>query len=309
MGIKARFKTFATRPELKELRFTLNMIKKSPLSLIGMGIVLFFALIAIFAPVIAPPLPGRDPYIIPREGFSRTPKPPSENHIFGLAQGGYDIFYGCIWGTRTAFYVGLTVIVCATLIGIVLGSISGYYGGIIDEVLMRITDVFFALPGLILAMAFAVAFGPSLDSVIKALILVWWPTYARLVRSEVLRIKNLEYVEAAKAGGCSDFRVIVRHILPNAIFPILVVASLDTGSVVLEAATLSFLGIGAPYGYADWGQMVSFSRNWIVGLPGNPYAYWYTFVIPGIFIFMFVLGWSLLGDAFRDILDPMIRRR
>lgn len=285
------------------------MIKKSPLSIVGLGIVLFFVTVAILAPIIAPPLPGRDPYMIPREGFSPIPRPPSENHIFGLAQGQYDIFYGCVWGTRTAFYISITVVAFTSAAGIILGSISGYYGGIVDEVLMRITDVIFALPGLIVAMALVLAFGASLDSIIKALVVVGWPSYARLMRSEVIRIREEDYVEAAKAVGGSDFRVITRHILPNAIFPVLIMASLDTGGTVLSAAALSFLGLGEPIGYADWGQMISFSRNWIIGSPGNPYEYWYTFIIPGVFIFAFVLGWSLLGDAFRDILDPTIRRR
>jgi peptide/nickel transport system permease protein len=158
-------------------------------------------------------------------------------------------------------------------------------------------------------MAFVTAFGASLDSVMKALILVWWPSYARLIRAEVLTVREEDYVEAAKSIGSSDFRIIVKHVLPNSIYPILVMASLDMGAVVLVAAALSFLGLGAPVGYADWGQMASFSRNWIVGPPGEPLAYWYTVVIPGLFIFFFVLGWNLLGDAFRDILDPKLRRR
>lgn len=296
-------------PALKELKFTIDRIKKSPLSLIGMTIILFFVIIAILAPVIAPPQEGKDPYKIPRDGWSPTPRSPSEKHPFGTAEGQYDIFYGCIWGTRTAFRVGLTIVTCAFLIGVVLGSISGYYGGIIDEALMRITEIFFALPTLILAMALVVAFGPSLESVMEALIIVGWPSYARLMRGEVLRIRGEDYVEAAKAVGCSDLRVIIRHILPNAIYPLIIMGSLDIGSMVLSEAALSFLGLGAPYGYADWGQMISYSRNWIIGTPGNPYEYWYTFTIPGIFIFLFVLGWNLLGDAFRDILDPMLRRR
>ncbi len=307
--LKVRILRGDLSPALKELKFTIDRIKKSPLSLIGMTIILFFVIIAILAPVIAPPQEGKDPYKIPRDGWSPTPRSPSEKHPFGTAEGQYDIFYGCIWGTRTAFRVGLTIVTCAFLIGVVLGSISGYYGGIIDEALMRITEIFFALPTLILAMALVVAFGPSLESVMEALIIVGWPSYARLMRGEVLRIRGEDYVEAAKAVGCSDLRVIIRHILPNAIYPLIIMGSLDIGSMVLSEAALSFLGLGAPYGYADWGQMISYSRNWIIGTPGNPYEYWYTFTIPGIFIFLFVLGWNLLGDAFRDILDPMLRRR
>ncbi len=309
MAIKSRLKRLITRTQSKELGFTLNMLKKSPLSITGLGILLLFTLIALLAPVLAPPIPGEDPYLIPRDGYWQEPRPPNESHIFGTTDGQFDIFYGCIWGTRTAFYVGIVTVVFSLMIGITTGSISGFYGGKIDELLMRITDIWYALPSLILAMAFVIIFGASLDSIIIAITLVNWPSYARLMRSEVLRVREEDFVEAATAIGCSKFRVLSRHVLPNTIYPVLIVASLDTGSIVLWAAALSFLGLGAPYGYADWGQMIAFSRDWITGTFGNPYAFWYTFTIPGLFIFTFVLGWSLLGDAFRDILDPMIRRR
>jgi peptide/nickel transport system permease protein len=142
-----------------------------------------------------------------------------------------------------------------------------------------------------------------------SLTIVGWPGYSRLIRGEILRIKNEDYVEAAKSVGCSDLRVIYKHILPNSIYPILIVFTLDIGTVVLGAAALSFLGIGAPPGYADWGQIIALSMNWIYGAPSNPFGNWYTFVIPGLFISMFVMGWNLLGDALRDILDPTMRRK
>jgi peptide/nickel transport system permease protein len=291
------------------LRFTLYQLRKNPLSIIGIAILLTFIIIAIFAPIIAPPPEGHiDSYMIPRDGYSPVPKPPSEEHIFGTT-GQYDIFYGVIWGTRSAFRVGLIVIGVVLSVGIVLGSIAGYFGGIVDEIIMRITDIFMAFPALILAMAITVALGPSLNSVIIALIIVSWPSYARLIRGDILAVREEDYVEAARGMGGSHLRIITRHILPNSIYPTLVMASLDIGAVVLSAAALSFLGLGAPAGYVDWGQMISFSRNWIVGRPGNPLAYWYTVTIPGLFILLFVLGWNLLGDAFRDILDPKLSRK
>lgn len=296
-------------PRIKELKFIWKRFRASPLSIAGLAIVIFFTLIAILAPVLAPPRGERDPYIMPRYGFLPTPQPPSPEAIFGTTEGQYDLYYGIIWGTRTAYRIGLLVVFTSALIGIAVGSIAGYYKGLIDEVLMRITDIFLAFPSLILAMAFVVAFGRSIDSVILALILVSWPSYARLIRGEVLKVTAEDFVEAAKAVGCSDFRVIFRHVLPNTIFPLLVMASLDIGSVVLTAAALSFLGLGAPMGYSDWGQIISLSRNWITGAPGNPFAYWHTYVIPGVFLFLFVMGWNLLGDALRDVLDPMMRRR
>jgi peptide/nickel transport system permease protein len=296
-------------PRIKELKFTLKRIKETPLSLVGLAIIIFFTIIAIAAPVLAPPRFGRDPYIIPRYGYFPEPQPPSPEHPFGTTEGQYDLYYGVIWGTRTAYRIGILVVSVSALIGIIIGSLAGYYKGIVDEILMRLTDIILAFPGLILAMALVVAFGPGLNSITLALILVGWPTYARLIRGEFLRITSEDFVEAAKAIGCSDFRIIVKHVLPNAIFPLLVVASLDVGAVVITAAALSFLGLGAPEGYADWGQLIALSRNWITGTTDNPFAYWHTYTIPGLFLFFFVMGWNLLGDAFRDILDPMIRRR
>ena len=292
---------------MKGFKYFLYQLRRNPLSIAGLSILLIFMCIAIFAPVIAPAPEGhRNPDQIPRDGYSPTPQPPSEEHIFGTTQGQYDIYYGVIWGTRSAFKVGLIVISSVLLIGIALGSIAGYFGGVIDEIIMRITDVFLAFPPLILAMAITVALGPSLNSVIVALIIVSWPSYTRLVRGDILAVREEDYVEATRGIGSSHLRTIVRHILPNSIYPTLIMASLDIGAVVLAAAALSFLGLGAPEGYPDWGQMVGFARNWIVGPSGNPFAYWYAVTIPGLFILFFVLGWNLLGDAFRDILDPRL---
>lgn len=292
------------------LRFWLHQLRKNPLSVIGVAIILVFIVIALLAPVLAPlPEGHNDSYRIPRDGFSPIPQAPSEEHRFGTTEGQYDIYYGVIWGTRSAFRVGLLVIGAVLVIGITLGSIAGYLGGIIDEVIMRVTDVFMAFPGLIFAMAIVVALGPSLNTVIIALIVTSWPSYARLIRGDILANREEDYVEAARGIGASNLRIVVRHILPNSIFPSLVMASLDIGAVVLAAAALSFLGLGAPEGSADWGQLIGFSRNWIVGTQGNPLAYWYTVTIPGLFILFFVLGWNLLGDAFRDILDPRLAKR
>jgi peptide/nickel transport system permease protein len=372
-------------PAIKEVRFTLKRIRKSPLSIAGIAIILFFALIAIFAEVIAPPV-ARDPYMMWHDGYSSIPKPPGTPvldpiaqkvgwtiHLLGTSEMQYDLFYGIIWGTRTAFRIGVVVEAIAVILGILIGSISGYYGGVIDEIMMRFTDVVLAFPGLILSMALVIALprvwpidfgfvlilialsvGPTIvgyilkvrsrwmlvstlvavllfivldiwvfgtriwtinlelgqiDKVLIALALIGWPGYCRVIRGETFRVKQEAYVEAAKAVGCSDLRIIVRHILPNSIYPVIIMASLGIGGTVLTAAALSFLGIGAPAGYADWGQMIAFARNWIWAGFQNPWQYWYTFTIPGIAIFFFVLGWNLLGDAFRDVLDPTLRRR
>jgi peptide/nickel transport system permease protein len=295
---------------VRDWRFTARQLVKNPLSLIGVVLIGIFIIIAIIAPLIAPtPAGSRDAYMIPRDGYFAQPEPPSAEHPFGTTQGQYDIFYGVIWGTRSAFRVALVVISITLLIGIVLGSLAGYFGGVLDEVIMRITDIFMAFPWLILAMALVAALGPSLKSVMIALIIVWWPSYARLIRGDILQVREEDYVEAARGLGASSGRVIMRHVLPNAIYPALIMASLDIGAVVLSAAALSFLGLGAPEGYADWGQLTQFAQNWIIGPLNDPLKYWYAVTIPGLFIFFFVLGWNLLGDAFRDIFDPRLARR
>lgn len=296
-------------PRLRELKFTLYRIFRNPAAIIGFTLLFFFTAVAIFAPQIAPPKYAHNPYIMPHKGYSPTPKPPSRTNIFGTTSGQYDIFYGAVWGTRTAFKIGLFVVGFATIVGITLGAISGYYGGIIDEILMRITDIIWAIPTLVLAMAIVVAFGRGLDKIMIALALIEWRWYVRVLRAEILTVRDQDFVHAAKVMGVSDFTIIIRHILPNAIYPILILASMDMGSMVIVAAFLSFVGLGAPPGYADWGQMVALARNYIVGPPDDPFKFWYTIVVPGGCIVLFVLAWNLIGDALRDAFDPKLRRR
>jgi len=289
-------------PRLKELRFNLYRIRNNPISLIGLGLIIFNIVIALIAPVIVPPN-RPNPYKIPKI-FSTEPLPPTSEHPFGTSgpSGYYDIFYGVVWGSRMSLRISFTVITAALAIGIIIGTIAGMCGGIIDEVLMRTTDVFFALPGLVLAMAVASVLGRTIMNLMGALIITWWPGFARLIRGEVLKIKQETYVEAARAVGADFFTVMFKHVLPNAIFPVIITASMNLGSIVMAAATLSFLGLGAEPGTAEWGAIISEGRNWM--LQG---AWWTTF-FPGMAIFIYVLGWNLLGDAFRDILDPKLRR-
>lgn len=280
-------------------------LRRKPLSLAGLGLLAFFGLVAAAAPVLAPPPPqARDAYLIPQDGYSPDPRRPSAEHWFGTTEQQYDLYYGIVWGTRTAFDIGVRVVFVSLAVGILVGGLAGFYGGWVDEVLMRLTDVVMALPSIILAVVIVTVRGPGLANVVLALAAVSWPSYARLVRGDVLTVKEREFVLAARALGAGDMRILFGHVIPNSIYPVLVVASLNTGAVVLSAAALSFLGLGAPVGYADWGQLISMSRNWILGASGSPLAYWHTVVIPGTAIFLFVLGWNLLGDAFRDILDP-----
>ena len=296
-------------PRIRELKFTLRRIFKNPSAIIGFSLLLCFIAVAVFAPYIAPPKYPHNPYQMPHKGYSQTPKPPSKAHIFGTTSGQYDIFYGAVWGTRTAFKIGIFVIGIAMIIGVALGIISGYYGGIIDEIIMRIVDIIFAIPLLVLTMAIVVAFGRGLDKVMIALAIVKWRDYVRVMRSGILTLRELDYVLAAKVMGVSNFKIMLKHILPNGIYPVLVMASMDIGSMVIVAAFMSFIGLGAPKGYADWGQMVALARNYIVGPPDDPLKYWHAIAIPGICIILFVLAWNLIGDALRDAFDPKQRRR
>ena len=302
---------------------------KTPASISGTVLIVLFVLIALAAPVLAPPLNPNDPYKIPRDGFKAQPKPMGAEwnskppdvpfwwkavtgrdewfHIFGTAQGQYDIYYGIIWGTRTAFRTGLIVVLSTLFLGLVVGSVAAYYGGWVDNILMRIVDVLFVLPSLmatlILAAVLTPVIGRSLLPAMIALIAFGWMGYARIIRGDILSVKERDYVMAAHVLGVKDSRILFRHILPNAIFPTLVLASLDIGTVTISFAALSFLGIGTEVGYADWGQVLAFARNWITSLN----TYWYIIVWPAVTLVLFVMSWNLVGDALRDVLDPRLR--
>ena len=300
---------FSNHPRLREFIFSMKRFLSNPLTIIGLVIIVGFALIAIFAPVLAPPENPAKPFQMPHEGWSTAPSPPSADHPFGTLEQQYDIYYGIIWGTRSAFRVGFFVVMVNLVTGLILGSLAGYFGGILDEIIMRVADIFFSIPYLVMAIALVVAIGRGLDSIIITLIILLWPQYTRVVRSEILSIRDNDYVLAARASGANHLQIILRHILPNSIYSVLIVASMQIGVTVLSAAALSFLGLGAEVGYADWGQMVSTARNWIIGSAGSRLQYWFVVFIPGAAIALFVLGWNLLGDAARDVFDPRMRRK
>jgi peptide/nickel transport system permease protein len=306
----------------------LKGLLRTPASILGFILIGLFVLVALVTPYIAPPGNG-DPYRIPRDGYKAEPRPMMSPwvsdepplpfwwkpimktdhwvHLLGTSQGQYDIFYGILWGTRTAFRTGLVVVVATFIIGVVIGSLSAYYGGAVDNILMRIVDIFMTLPFILAALILAAVLTPRIGRTILpaiiALITFSWMSYARLIRGDILSVKERDYVMAAKVIGSRDGRILFRHILPNAIFPSMVYASMDVGNVVLGFAALSFLGIGTPMGYADWGQVLSFARNWI----GNLSQYWYIVVWPALTLVLFVMGWNLVGDALRDVLDPRMR--
>ena len=304
-------------------------LARTPASIIGFVLITFFILIAIFSPLIAPPLPGKDPYIIPRDGFSMQPKPMMSEwkktppplpfwwkpvmktdhwvHIMGTTSGQWDIFYGVIWGTRVAFFAGLVITLSVFLIGLIIGVVSAFYGGVVDILLMRVVDIFMTLPFLMAALIFASVLIPKMGRTILpgviALIAFSWMPYARLIRGDILTVKEREYVTAARVIGVRKSAIMFKHILPNAIFPTLVYATMDIGAYVLSFAALSFLGVGTDMGYSDWGQLLSFARNWITSLD----KYWYIVVWPGLALVLYCLSWNLVGDALRDALDPRMR--
>jgi len=285
----------------------IRILLHNPVSIAGLVIVSGFILIAIFAPVLAPPPVPSQPFQIPRDGFEAEPRPPSAAHPFGTTQGQYDIYYGVIWGTRTAFEIGIVVTGITVLIGGVLGAVSAYAGGWVDEVIQRVVEIVLAFPFLLAALVLATVLAAKIHNGLVtgmiALIAFGWPGYARLIRGDVLTVKERDYVMAARCLGIPGPRILFRHILPNAMYSLLVVGSLDIGTYVLTFAALSFLGLGAGEGYADWGQLLSYARNWIPSLS----QFWYIVVFPGAALLLFVLGFNLIGDAFRDALDPKMR--
>ena len=285
---------------------TARRFRSNPLSVLGLVIIAFFVAVALLAPFLAHPT-QRNPFMIPHEGYSSEPRPPGPGHPFGTTEQQFDLYYGVIWGARTAFVVALSVVASSVAVALVLGSLSGFYGGWIDEIVMRVTDIFLAFPGLILAVVIVAVLGQNIRNAIFAIAAVEWPTYTRLLRGEFLRVRDMEYVQAARALGSGDLRIVVRHVIPNTVYPIVILASLSMGGIVITFAALSFLGLGVTPGYADWGQLINLSRNWIAGIPGHAMEFWYTLIVPGAAIFLFVLGWNLLGDAFRDIFDPRLQ--
>jgi peptide/nickel transport system permease protein len=259
----------------------LRALRHSPTALAGLIIVAGLGLLALLAPVLA----THDPRAV---DLAEQLQPPGPRHWFGTDSAGQDIFSRVVYGSRLALGSGLLVLLLATTTGSLLGIVSGYLGGWVDEVIMRMTDMFLAFPGLILAMA-----------VVAALSIRWWTPYARLMRAEALALRQREFVEAARAIGAGSGRILFRHVLPNTIAPIVVQATLDLGYIILTAAALSFIGFGAQPGEPDWGRMVAEGREY---LRTNPWV----ITFPGLAIFLAVLGFNLLGDGLRDALDPRL---
>ena len=277
----------------RTFRHVLGVIARDPLSLASTIVIVLFVLIALFAYQVAPH---------PDEGagkthVSNTMLAPSWEHPFGTDLLGRDMLSRVIIGAQPALIVPIGVVLFAVLIGVPLGAIAGYKGGWVDEVIMRITDLFLAFPSLLLAMAIASALGRGLDKAAIALVVSWWPWYTRLTRGVTISLKERYFVEAAQAVGVNDWVIIARHILPNTISPVLVQATVDLGTVILAMGGLAFLGLGTQPPAPDWGLMVSDGRTYILNQ-------WWIATFPGIAIFIVVLAFNLLGDTLRDVFDP-----
>lgn len=291
--------TFAERhaAALRQARFFVWSFARSPSSMLGLAIVLGFFVLAAFGPWIVP-------YPADATGamnLANRLQPPSAQHWFGTDEMGNDLFSRVVLATRTSLWVGLTIVGVATLVGVPLGIAAGYLGGLVRGVIMRLTDVFLSVPGIVLALAIVAALGPGILNGIIALSIVWWPGYVRLVEAKALSLRNEPFVEAARAVGASHARILAVHILPNCASPIIVKASMDMGLAILAAASLGFIGLGAKPPAPEWGAMISVARTYM------PNWWWYA-VFPGLAIYLTVLGFNLFGDGLRDILDPKSNR-
>jgi peptide/nickel transport system permease protein len=305
------FKTILARPSLA----------------LGVLIVGIFVVMAAAAPLLAPPVDEDNPYLIPRDGFGTFPESPSQEHPLGKLPQQYDIYYGLVWGTRTALKLGLFVALGRLLVGGFLGLVSGHYGKAVDAVIMRITDAFLAFPIVAAVMVTVALFAMDLQTtpggrlfllpsreeqvIIVTLVLFGWMAYARVLRGNVLAEREKEYMQAATAIGAGGRRIMFRHLLPNVTQGLFVLVASDIGAVVVLLAAFTFIGlIRPPYGQmeADWGQMLVASRDWIIGSPAKAFEHWYTYLPVSLAVVLFSMGWNLVGDGLGEVLDPRLRR-
>jgi peptide/nickel transport system permease protein len=270
-----------------------RLLRSSPLITTGGAVALLIVLVALAAPLLVP---------FPADAGSATHpvsalQAPSLHHLFGTDQVGRDVFSRVLEGARVSPLVALFVLVIACVVGIPLGVVAGYFGGVADEVIMRITDVFLAFPSLLLSLAFAAVLPPSLTSLTIAIAITWWPWYTRLIRGQAASVAGRPYVESCRALGIPTWRILLRHVLPNAVTPLIVQVSLDVGGVILTASALSFLGLGAQDPTPDWGLMIAEGENYFT-------TQWWLVTYPGLAILLTALAFNLLGDGLRDVLDP-----
>ena len=264
--------------------------KTNPIAMLGLFIVAFLCFVALFAPWIASG-DGTTQDLVNRL------QPASADHWFGTDELGRDVFDRIVWGSRITLYIIFLVSIIVMPIGLIIGTAAGLFGGIVDKVLMRITDIFLAFPRLILALAFVAVLGPGLENAVLAIAMTTWSPYARLARAETLTVRNSEYIMAAEIMGASKLRILFAHIMPMCLSSTIVRLTLDMAGIILTAAGLGFLGLGAQPPLAEWGAMIATGRDFLLDQ-------WWVPTIPGIAILLVSLGFNLLGDGLRDVLDP-----
>jgi peptide/nickel transport system permease protein len=264
--------------------------RQNGLAMVGLSIVLGLVLVAIFAPYLAP-------YGPTAQDLDFRLNPPSARHLLGTDELGRDILSRIIWGSRITLGIVLLVVVTVAPVGLAVGTLAGYFGGWVDAVLMRITDVFLAFPRLILALALVAALKPGIENAVLAIALTTWPPYARLARAETLVVRKADYIAAVQAQGASGLRIVLRHVAPMCVSSTIVRMTLDMAGIILTAAGLGFLGLGAQPPSPEWGAMISSGRRFLLDQ-------WWVATMPGIAIFVVSLGFNLLGDGLRDVLDP-----
>ncbi len=286
----------ALRVRMRRARELSGNVLSNPTTRAGLVIIVAMIGMALLAPWITEPNTP-DATQMPRDWGAIAVPPGSPGHPLGTTNTGGDVLYGVIWGARTSLRLSLIVVGVTVTVGVAVGSLAGYKGGRIDEVLMRIVDVFLSIPELIFALAIAAVLGPSFRNIILALAIVFWVKYARIMRAQVIHVKQNEYVDAARVIGDSPWNIFRKDVLPNSITPVIVQATLDMGNIVLVGATLSFIGL-AEAGLAEWGVLVS------EGQAGISAGRWWASTFPGLMVFLWALAFNLLGDGLRDVLDP-----
>ncbi|HWQ47165.1 MAG TPA: ABC transporter permease [Longilinea sp.] len=284
-------------PKLKkhgEFYIVSRRLSKNPSAIIGFVVALFLAIIAIFAPLIAP-------YPYDQQDLYHTREAPSAEHIFGTDELGRDVFSRIVWGSRYSLSIGVLAVLFSSVIGMILGAISGYFGGLVDDIIMRIIDIIQSIPGILLAIAISVVLGPGFFNTLLALGFGGITMACRLTRAAVLGVRNQEYLEAATSINASTGRIILKHVIPNSFSPVLVSATMGIGNIIMSAAMLSFIGLGVQPPTPEWGSMISAGRTLIRSCP-------WMVTFPGLFIMLAVLSLNMFGDGLRDALDPKLKK-
>jgi peptide/nickel transport system permease protein len=279
-----------TQASLQRLYFGCRRFAENPLAMIGLGILVVLLVVAIFAPLIAP-------FPMNEQNLGRRLLPPSGDHFFGTDELGRDIFSRVVYGSRITLQITFLVAIIAAPVGLLVGTVAGYFGGWTDTILMRITDIFLSFPGLILALAFVAALGPGIRNAVIAIALTIWPPMARLARAETLTVRSSDYIAAIRAQGAPAWRIVVKHVMPMCLSSVIIRITLNMAGIILTAAALGFLGLGAQPPMPEWGAMLSTGRQYLLGS-------WFLAAAPGLAILVVSLGFNLFGDGLRDVLDP-----